>query len=106
MDPQSALPGVGYGYNLPHLKCFYTNTCNVRKKEELQALSQSQKFGITGINETWWGESCVWSALLDVYRLFRRDRQGRRGWELSLYIMQVLDVWSSQLTMAQLRVSV
>lgn len=34
----------------------------------------------TGISETWWEESCDWSALLGGYRLSRRNRQGRRGW--------------------------
>ncbi|KAJ7411667.1 hypothetical protein BTVI_48805 [Pitangus sulphuratus] len=64
---------TGIGYNVPHLKCFYTNAHSIRnKQEELKALAQSQRFEITGISETWWDETCDWSALLDGYRLFRR----------------------------------
>ena len=29
--------------------------------------------------ETWWDESHDWNTLIEDYRLFRRDRQGRRG---------------------------
>ncbi|KAJ7410618.1 rna-directed dna polymerase from mobile element jockey-like [Pitangus sulphuratus] len=58
------------------------------KQEELEALAQSQGFDITGISETWWDETCNWSALLDGYQFFRRDRQGRRGRGVALYVME------------------
>ncbi|KAJ7395238.1 hypothetical protein BTVI_157081 [Pitangus sulphuratus] len=89
--PQSASQGIGY--NVPHLKCFYTNACSIRnKEEELEALaSLSQRFDITGVSETWWDASCNWSALLDGYRLFRRDRQGRRGRGVALYVIEGLE---------------
>ena len=35
--------------------------------------------------ETWWDESQDWSVAIDGYRLFRRDRQGRRGKGFGLY---------------------
>ncbi|KAJ7398093.1 mitochondrial fission process protein 1 [Pitangus sulphuratus] len=61
------------------------------KQEELKALAQSQGFGIIGISEPRWDESCDWSALLDGYRLFRRDRQGRRGRGVARYVIERLE---------------
>ncbi|KAM7077755.1 LOW QUALITY PROTEIN: tetratricopeptide repeat protein 33-like [Ciconia maguari] len=79
-------------YTGAHLKCLYTNACSMRnKQEELEALAQSQSYDIIGISETWWDESCDWGAMMDGYRLFRRDRQGRRGGGVALYIREGLD---------------
>jgi len=36
--------------------------------------------------ETWWDKSYDWSATVDGYRLFRRDRRERRGRGITLYI--------------------
>ncbi|GAB0206625.1 mitochondrial enolase superfamily member 1 [Grus japonensis] len=82
----------GAGYVEAHLKCFYTNACSMRnKQEELEALAQSQCYDVIGISETWWEESCDWCAVMDGYRLFRRDRQGRRGGGVALYVTEGLD---------------
>ena len=63
-----------------YLKCLYTNAHSMRnKQDELEALVSSQNYDIIGISETWWKESHNWSAGMEGYRLFRRDRQGRRG---------------------------
>ncbi|GAB0204012.1 mitochondrial enolase superfamily member 1 [Grus japonensis] len=61
------------------------------KQEELEALAQSQCYDVIGISETWWEESCDWCAVMDGYRLFRRDRQGRRGGRVALYVTEGLD---------------
>ncbi|KAJ7400469.1 hypothetical protein BTVI_105269 [Pitangus sulphuratus] len=82
----------GIDYNVQHLKYFYTNEHNMRnKKEGLEVLVQSQSLDIIGISEIWWDETCDWSALLDTYRLFRRDRQGRRGRGVTLYAIEGLE---------------
>ncbi|GAB0208021.1 mitochondrial enolase superfamily member 1 [Grus japonensis] len=82
----------GAGYVEAHLKCFYTNARSMRnKQEELEALAQSQCYDVIGISETWWEESCDWCAVMDGYRLFRRDRQGRRGGGVALYVTEGLD---------------
>jgi len=39
----------------------------------------------------WWDESHDWSVAIDGYRLFRRDRQGRRGRGLALYIKKWIE---------------
>lgn len=42
----------------------------------------------SGITETCSNESCGWSAPLDGDRLFRGDKQGRRGEEVTLYVAE------------------
>lgn len=66
------------------------------KQEKLEALVWSQRQDITGISDTWWDESCVWSALLDGYRFFRRDRQSRRGRKLALYVIDWVECMKLQ----------
>ena len=41
--------------------------------------------------ETPWDESHDWSAAINGYRLFRRDRQRRRGRVVALYIKKWID---------------
>lgn len=58
----------GGGCKVPHLKCFYIDAHKMRKEqEELEALNKSQRSDTSDINETWWDESCVWSALMNGY---------------------------------------
>ncbi|KAK4816487.1 hypothetical protein QYF61_017239 [Mycteria americana] len=75
-----------------YLKCLYTNAHSIRnKQDELEALVSSQSYNIIGISETWWNESHDWSAGTEGYRLFRRDRQGRRGGGVALYVRERFD---------------
>ncbi|RMC15084.1 hypothetical protein DUI87_07264 [Hirundo rustica rustica] len=41
--------------------------------------------------KTWWDDSHGWSSALSGYKLFRRDRQGRRGGGVALCIKQTFD---------------
>ncbi|TRZ15500.1 hypothetical protein HGM15179_011611 [Zosterops borbonicus] len=52
---------------------------------------QQQSCDVFAIMEMWWGDSHSWSAALDGYKLFRRDRKGRRGEGVALYIKEVFD---------------
>lgn len=63
---------------MPHLNYFHTNVLSMRdKREELEALAQSQRRDITGISETWWDGFWDWSDLLEGSRLFwERQRSG------------------------------
>ncbi|KAK4806215.1 hypothetical protein QYF61_001138 [Mycteria americana] len=73
-------------------KCLYTNACSMRnKQDELEALVSSQSYDVIGISEIWWNESHDWSAGMEGYRLFRRDRQGRRGGGVALYVTERFD---------------
>jgi len=41
---------------------------------------------LIAITETWWDESHDWSVAIDGYGLFRRERWGKRGGGVALYI--------------------
>ncbi|KAK4830989.1 hypothetical protein QYF61_014560 [Mycteria americana] len=58
------------------------------KQDELEALVSSQNYDIIGISEIWWNESHDWSAGMEGYRPFRRDRQGRQGGGDALYVRE------------------
>ncbi|GAB0179537.1 T-cell activation Rho GTPase-activating protein-like [Grus japonensis] len=74
------------------LKCIYTNTCSMGKKQqELEAIVQLENYDIVAITETWWDDSHNWAAAVDGYKLFRRDRQGRRGGGVALYVKECFD---------------
>ncbi|PKU34080.1 mitochondrial fission process protein 1 [Limosa lapponica baueri] len=71
------------------LKCFYTNARNMgNKQEELEAIVQQESCDVVAITETWWDDSHDCSAAMDGYKLFRRDRQGRRGGGMALYVRE------------------
>ena len=69
------------------LKCLYTNVHSMgNKQEELETMAQLGKYDLIAITETWWDESHAWNTLIEDYRLFRRDRQGRRDGRVALEI--------------------
>ena len=59
------------------------------KQEELEAIVQQDD--AVAITETWWDDLCNHSAAMDGYKLFRRDRQGRRGGGVGLYVRECFD---------------
>ena len=44
------------------------------KQEELEAIVRQANYDLVAITETWWDHSHDWSAVMDGYKLFRRDR--------------------------------
>ena len=78
---------------MAQLKCIYTNARSMgNKQEELEAIVQQAGYDLVAITETWWDRSHDWSAAMPGYRLFRRDRQHRRGGGVALYIRESFDV--------------
>ncbi|PKU40554.1 rna-directed dna polymerase from mobile element jockey-like [Limosa lapponica baueri] len=74
------------------MKCIYTNARSMgNKQEELEAIVQPESYDVVAITETWWDESNDWSATMDGYKLLRRDRQGRRGGGMALYVREDYD---------------
>ncbi|KAK4810636.1 LOW QUALITY PROTEIN: hypothetical protein QYF61_007373 [Mycteria americana] len=74
------------------LKCLYTNARSMgNKQEELEAIVHQENYDMVAITETWWDDSHNWSAAMDGYKLFRRDRRGRRGGGVALYVRECLD---------------
>ena len=71
------------------LKCMYTDAHSLgNKQEELEFRAQPESYDSIGIMETWWHNSHDWRIVMDgkCYRLFRKDRQGRRGGGVKLYV--------------------
>ena len=44
------------------------------------------------LTKTWWDHSHDWSAVMDGYKLFRRDAQGRKGGDVALYVKDCFEV--------------
>ena len=70
--------------------CIYTQ--NGQKQEELEAIVRKASYDLAAITETRWDRSHDWSAAMDGYKLFRKDRQGRRGSGMALYVKECFEV--------------
>lgn len=66
-DPQCLMEGKGLRGAIRRCGC---------KLLWLEALVSSQSYDIIGVTEIWRNESHNWNAGMEVYRLFRKDRQG------------------------------
>ena len=91
--PQTCPGGIREGSSekatrpITKLKCLYTNALSMgNKQEELETMAQLRKYDLIAIMEMWWDESHDWCTLIEDYRLFRRDRQGRRGGGIAPYV--------------------
>ena len=74
------------------LNCIYTNAHSMgSKQEELEAIVQQDSYDLVAIIGTWWDDSHDWSAAMDGYKLFRRDRRGKRGGGVALYVRDFFD---------------
>ncbi|CAM5130792.1 unnamed protein product [Natator depressus] len=72
--------------------CAYTNAQSLGNKQgELEVLVMSGNYDVIGITETWWDNSHDWSTVMDGYKLFRKDRQGRKGGGVALYVREQYD---------------
>ncbi|GAB0205228.1 hypothetical protein GRJ2_002988400 [Grus japonensis] len=69
------------------------------KQEELETCVCLQGYGLIGITGTWWDSSYDWSVGMEEYRLFRKDRQGRRGGGITLYVNDQLECMEPHLGM-------
>jgi len=63
---------------------------NRGEKQELEATVLLESYDLAGITETWWDKSHDCSVAIDGYRLFRRDRQGRGGGGVALYVKKLI----------------
>jgi len=90
-EPRLGVPGSGVRLTA-QLKCVYTNTRSIgNKQEELEAIVQQDGYDLVAITETWWDNSHDWHAVIDGYRLFRKDRPTRRGGRVALYVREQLE---------------
>ncbi|GAB0186659.1 hypothetical protein GRJ2_001131200 [Grus japonensis] len=82
------------------LKCLYTNAWSMGKKqEEMETCAHLQGYDLIGIMEMWWDGSYDWSVGMEGYRLFRKDRQGRQGGDVALYVNDQLECMELHLGM-------
>ncbi|GAB0207912.1 hypothetical protein GRJ2_003256900 [Grus japonensis] len=82
------------------LKCLYANTRSTgNKQEELETCVCLQGYDLIGITEMWWDSSYDWSVGMEGYRLFRKDRQGRQGGGVTLYVNDQLECMELHLGM-------
>ncbi|KAK4808573.1 hypothetical protein QYF61_009876 [Mycteria americana] len=65
--------------------------CALAAKKAKDLLCAGFPHDFVAITETWWDDSHDWSAAMDGYKLFRRDRQGRRGGGVALYVRECFD---------------
>jgi len=85
-EPRRGMPGSGVR-SIAQLKCVYTNAHSMdNKQEELEAIVQQDSYALVAITETWRHSSHDWHAVMDGYRLFRKDRPTRRGGRVALYM--------------------
>jgi len=74
------------------LKCVYTNARSMgNKQEELEAIIQQDGYDLVVITETRWDNSHDWHAVMDGFRIFRKDRPTRRGGGVALYMREQLE---------------
>ncbi|GAB0204588.1 hypothetical protein GRJ2_002924400 [Grus japonensis] len=75
----------------PTLEQFAPEGSTENKQEELETCTYLQGYDLIGIMETWWDGFYDWSVRMEGYRLFRKDRQGRRGGGVTLYVNDQLE---------------
>ncbi|KAK4806911.1 hypothetical protein QYF61_012632 [Mycteria americana] len=67
----------------------YSDTHSLgNKQEELELCAQPESYDVIGITETWWENSHDWKTTMDGYKLFWKDRKGRRGGGVALYVKE------------------
>jgi len=65
-----------------------------------------ESYDLIAITETWWDESHDWNAAIDGYRLLRKDRRGRRGRGIALYIKKCIECEDLSLKNSQEQVEI
>jgi len=82
------------------LKCLYANARSMgNKQEKLELCTYLWGYDVIGITEMWWDNFYDWSIGMEGYRLFRKDRQGRRGGGVALYVKDQLECMELRLGM-------
>ena len=76
------------------LKCLCLNARSIKNTFlELEADINNKGYDIVGITETWLGEEDGEEYNLEGYKLIRKDRIGKRGGGVALYVKDNLNVY-------------
>lgn len=64
---------------IAQLKCLHSNECSLRNQQKkLENTVQLENCEIIAIIETWQNYSYNWRMMTEVYKVFRRYRQGKK----------------------------
>lgn len=61
------------------------------KQRELETMVPLENFDLIAIKGIWWEDSHDWNTTIEGYKLFRRDRQGRRGRKVTIFVRKQID---------------
>ncbi|GAB0204560.1 hypothetical protein GRJ2_002921600 [Grus japonensis] len=61
------------------------------KQVEVETCTCLQGYDLIGITEMWWDGSYDGNLGMQGHRLFRKDRQGRQGGDIALYVNDQLE---------------
>ena len=91
--------GIQGGTSKEEIKCVCLNTRSIiNKKNELNIMVDDIKPHIIGITESWANNEITDAELgLEGYVMFRKDRIGRRGGGVLLYIKETIPAYEVQL---------
>jgi len=90
-EPRHGIPGLGVRVTA-QLQCIYSNAHSMgNEQEELEATVWQDSYDLVAITETWRDDSHDWSAAMDGYKLFRREKRGKRCGGVALYVRDCFD---------------
>ena len=89
-EPSCGMPMLGVK-SIAQLPIYPNAQSMGSKQEKLEAIVQEDSCGLVAITETWWDDSHDWSDATDDYKIFRRDRRGKRGSGVALYVRDCFD---------------
>ena len=95
----SSCNGIQGGTSKEEIKCVCLNARSIiNKKNELNIMVDDIKHHIIGITESWANNDIIDAELgLEGYVMFRKDRIGRRGGGVLLYIKETIQAYKVQL---------
>ena len=99
VQEDSRRKGIQGSTSREEIKCVCLNASSIiNKKEELNSMVDDIKPHIIGITETWANNDITDAELgLEGYAMFRKDRMGRRGGGVLLYIKENIPAYEVQL---------
>ena len=104
MEPPHEQPSIlNDRYSKGILKCIYTNARSiVNKFSEFELLIDECKPDIIGLTETWLHEDIQESEIkIPGYNTFRKDRVGKRGGGVALYVTERVKAVVNSMTLVQ-----
>ena len=95
----SRCKGIQGGTSKEEIKCVCLNGRSIiNKKNELNIMVDDIKLHIIGITESWANNNIIYAELgLEGHVMFRKDRIGRRGGGVLLYIKETIPAYEVQM---------